>query len=483
MQSIRSRTTRPRATSGGSSPGSSPRSASRPGRSGSRIPRSRSPRKTPPSSPASSPAERGRLFRVGLYVTVRAPSEETLEREVHRVRAVCASLLLDTRPVTFRALQGWITTLPLGMDALRLRRTFDTKALAAAFPFASAVLEASGGVFLGRNATTGGLVFVDRFALENHNQVVLARSGAGKSYLAKLQVLRSLYEGIEVLVIDPENEYRRLAHAVGGVVVSLGGSGERLNPLDLAEAGTPEALTDQALFVHTLVSGLLGEVSAEEKAALDRAILAAYEAAGIATDPRTHARPAPVLADVAARLRWDPLGLSLAGRLDPYVSGSHRSLFDGPATVRADGHLVVFSLRDLPGGAQDRGDAPCPRCRLAQGRAWRAPTPGRGGGRGLVAPGGGPRCRCPVPSAAREVGPQALVRPHRDHPGRGRCPFHRARAGRSDERREPGAPRPVPAGDGGPRPGLQPVPPARNVRTLVPVLAICATSASARGPS
>jgi len=289
----------------------------------------------------------GRLFRVGLYVTVRAPTEEALEREAHRVRALCASLLLDTRPVTFRALQGWITTLPLGMDALRLRRTFDTKALAAAFPFASAELEAAGGVFLGRNDTTGGLIFVDRFALENHNQVILARSGAGKSYLAKLQILRSLYGGVEVLVIDPENEYGRLARAVGGSVIRLGGSGERLNPLDLAEAGKPEALTDQALFVHALVSSLLGEVSSEEKAPLDRAILAAYEGAGINSDPRTHARPAPVLADVVARLRQDPGGLSLAGRLDPYVSGSHRSLFDGPTTVRADGHLVVFSLRDL----------------------------------------------------------------------------------------------------------------------------------------
>jgi type IV secretory pathway VirB4 component len=288
----------------------------------------------------------GRLFRVGLYVTVRAPTEEALEREAHRVRALCASLLLDTRPVTFRALQGWITTLPLGMDILRLRRTFDTKALAAAFPFASAELEAAGGVFLGRNATTGGLIFVDRFALENHNQVILARSGAGKSYLAKLQILRSLYAGVEVLVIDPENEYGRLARAVGGTVIRLGG-GERLNPLDLAEAGKPEALTDQALFVHALVSSLLGEVSSVEKGPLDRAILAAYEGAGVTVDPRTHARPAPVLADVVARLRQDPSGLSLAGRLDPYVSGSHRSLFDGPTTVRAEGHLVVFSLRDL----------------------------------------------------------------------------------------------------------------------------------------
>jgi type IV secretory pathway VirB4 component len=312
----------------------------------------------------------GRLFRVGLYVTVRAASEEALEREAHRVRSLCASLLLEVRPVTFRALQGWITTLPLGIDGLRLRRTFDTKALAAAFPFASAELEAAGGIFVGRNATTGGLVFVDRFALENHNQVILARSGAGKSYFAKLQILRSLYGGIEVLVIDPENEYRRLAQAVGGSVVSLGEAGQRLNPLDLAEAGTPEALTDQALFVHTLASALLGELSSEDRALLDRAILQAYEQAGISADPRTHARPAPVLADVLARLHEDQSGSSLASRLDPYVSGSHRSLFDGPATVRADGHLVVFSLRNLPEELKTAGTL------LALDAVWRRVTRG-----------------------------------------------------------------------------------------------------------
>jgi type IV secretory pathway VirB4 component len=289
----------------------------------------------------------GRLFRVGLYVTVRAPSEETLEREVSRVRSLCASLLLDTRPATFRAVPGWVTTLPLGIDALRLRRTFDTKALAASFPFASAELESAGGIFLGRNATTGGLVFVDRFTLDNHNQVILARSGAGKSYLAKLQILRSLYAGIEVLVIDPENEYRRLAENVGGTVIRLGTGGERLNPLDLAHAGDPHALTEQALFCHALVSALADEVSDEEQATFDRAILAAYADAGITADPRTHIRPAPLLAHVLGHLRQLPEGLRLAGRLEPYTSGSRRALFDTPTTVRPEGHLVVFSLRDL----------------------------------------------------------------------------------------------------------------------------------------
>jgi len=290
----------------------------------------------------------GRLFRVGLYVTVRAQSEESLEAEVRRVRSLCASMLLETRAVTFRAPQGWLTTLPLGIDALRLRRTFDTRALAAAFPFASAEIEATGGTLYGHNAATGGLVFVDRFALENYNQVILARSGAGKSYLAKLQILRSLYAGVEVLVVDPENEYGRLARAGGGKEVSLGADGARLNPLDLAAAGQPEALTEQALFAHTLVASLVGGTSGAERTVLDRAILSAYERAGITIDPRTHLRPAPLLSDVVGSLRETPDGMSLAARLEPFVSGSFRGLFDGPTTVRPEGHLVVFSLRNLP---------------------------------------------------------------------------------------------------------------------------------------
>lgn len=290
----------------------------------------------------------GRLFRVGLYVTVRAPDEESLAAEVSRVRSLCASLLLEMRPVTFRALQGWITTLPLGLDLLKLRRTFDTRALAAAFPFASAEVEGHAGILLGRNATTGGLVFVDRFALENHNQVVLARSGAGKSYLAKLQILRALYSDVEVLVIDPENEYGRLARAVGGTEIELGAEGAGLNPLDLAAAGRPEAVTEQTLFMHTLVAALLGDLSVAERATLDRAVLSAYEHAGITADPRTHRQATPLLADVVACLDALPEGSGLADGLRRYATGSHTGLFNRPTTVRPDGHLVVFSLRNLP---------------------------------------------------------------------------------------------------------------------------------------
>lgn len=289
----------------------------------------------------------GRLFRVGLYLTVRAGSPDALDQEVRRVRAVASSLLLDMRPLTFRAVEGWTATLPLGLDPVRLRRTFDTKALASCFPFGGAEIGSEGGVLVGKNASTGGLVFFDRFGQENFNQVILARSGAGKSYLAKLMALRSLYLGIEVLVVDPENEYERLAAAVGGSVIKIGG-GSRLNPFDLSNHGEADALLNQALFVHTVVGSLIGDLTAEEKAILDSGILRAYEHKGITADPNTHSNPAPLLSDLGAALDETAEGSSLARRLEPFFKGSHREIFDGPTTIRPDGQLVVFSLRGLP---------------------------------------------------------------------------------------------------------------------------------------
>lgn len=289
-----------------------------------------------------------RLFRVGLYVTVRAESEDALDKEVRKVRSLASSLLLDVRPVTFRAFQGFIATLPLGIDALGLRRVFDTSALATTFPFSSTEIAMAGGILVGRNADSGSLVFSDRFALENHNQVVLAQSGAGKSYLSKLMVLRSLFCGIEVLVIDPENEYERLARAVGGTVVRLGPGADAVNPLDLRASGSDDALTEAARFCHAICAALLDGTTAEERDALDSAIGAAYQARGINSDPRTHKRPAPLLSDMIASLGAGPVESSLARRLRPFVSGSFKGLFDRPTSARLDGHLVVFSLRDLP---------------------------------------------------------------------------------------------------------------------------------------
>jgi type IV secretory pathway VirB4 component len=297
-----------------------------------------------------------RLFRVGLTLTIHARTPEQLDDEIARVRALAAGLLIDAKPATFRSLQGWITSLPLGVDLLGMRRTFDTSALAAAFPFTSPDLHADLGehaVLYGVNAASSSLVMWDRFSCDNHNSVILARSGAGKSYLAKLDILRSLFTGVEVCVIDPENEYERLAHAVGGAHLALGTPGVRLNPFDLPPGArrTKDALTRRALFLHTFISVLLeAPLTPTDRAALDRAIVAAYHGKGLTADPRTWTRRPPLLADLTHALEADgePAAGELAARLAPYVSGTWRELFDGPTTTRPDSHLIVFSLRDLP---------------------------------------------------------------------------------------------------------------------------------------
>lgn len=320
-----------------------------------------------------------RLFRVGIYLTVHAPTRGRLRDAVAQVRAAAAASLLDTQPTTWRQLQGWLSTLPFAHDNIKVRRVFDTDALALAFPLAGPDLPAplpgrgwpGGGVLVGINPASGGIVWWDRWAQHNHNTLILARSGAGKSYLVKLDVLRSLFEGVRVAVIDPEDEYPALAEAVGGTTIRLGTPGVRVNPLDLPTATTDAAasgtgasgadvVTRRALFVHTLVAVLLGQPPApEEAAALDTAIAAAYARAGITDDPTTWGQPAPLLADVVACLESatdptdqtntaDAAGRTLAVRLRPWTHGSFRGLFDGPTTTTPGGRLTVWSVRHLP---------------------------------------------------------------------------------------------------------------------------------------
>lgn len=299
-----------------------------------------------------------RLFRLGVYLTLHAPTRDELAALVDEVTGVAASLMLTVRPATFRALQGWITGLPLGIDLLGMTRTVDTDALAAAYPFASPDQPHPGNghsVLVGSNPAGAGLVFTDRWGQDNHNSVILARSGAGKSYLAKLDALRNLYTGVQVAVIDPEDEYVRLADAVGGTIIRLGAPGLRLNPLDLpaltASSGAGlGVLAARAMFAHTFVAVLLGTtLDAGQRAVLDRAVTATYQRAGITSDPASWARPAPTLPDLAQTLAESgDVGAALADQLTPYTTGSHAGLFAGPTTTRPVGHLVVFSLRDLP---------------------------------------------------------------------------------------------------------------------------------------
>ncbi|MFC4126233.1 TraG/VirB4 family ATPase [Nocardia rhizosphaerae] len=308
-----------------------------------------------------------RLFRVGVYLTVHAGTESELADEVAAVRALAASLLVDTCTLSYRAAQAWVTTLPLGVDLIRVLRTFDTTALAAAFPFDSPQLPAADparadrpqGVLYGRDAASG-LLFVDRFGPEahNHNLVVLVRSGAGKSYLVKTEILRALYRGIEQVIIDPEDEYRRLCEAVGGANIRLGAPNVRLNPFDLEvhtradghRSAPADALVRRKLFLHTLIQVLLGDQTAAQRSALDTALAATYTAAGITDDPATWTRPAPTLSNLRDQLNQSgTAAVELAAGLHPYTGeGAYAGLIDGPTTTEPEGGMIVFSLRELP---------------------------------------------------------------------------------------------------------------------------------------
>jgi type IV secretory pathway VirB4 component len=184
----------------------------------------------------------GKLSRLGLHLTVHGADPKDLAGQVAGVRALADSLPLSTAPATYRSLQGWVTTLPAGTDALKLCRTMDTASLAAAFPFTSpdlprdpAAPDALPGVLYGASASGPGLVAWDRWQQDNHNSVTLTTSGAGKSCLGKLEISRQLYAGTECWVVDPEDEYARLRAALGGAYIHLGAPGVHLNPFDLPD--------------------------------------------------------------------------------------------------------------------------------------------------------------------------------------------------------------------------------------------------------
>jgi type IV secretory pathway VirB4 component len=273
------------------------------------------------------------LHRQAVYLTVHAESPDELDLVCARVRSRAAAAMIDVRPATARQLPGLIATVPFGTDPVGAHRTVDTPTAAASFPFASPDMDGpvpDSAVLYGVNLYSGSPVMWDRWAsMDNHNSVLIARSGAGKSYLTKVSILRELYQGVRVVVVDPESEYLDLAAHVGGTVHRPGSPGARLNPLAMPTEGEADEFARRRLFISTVVETLLGEkLSGTEAAVLQRAVAACYEGAGIGEDRATWARPAPSMADVAAILATDPAGADLAARLDPWV---------GPGSIFATG--------------------------------------------------------------------------------------------------------------------------------------------------
>jgi conjugal transfer ATP-binding protein TraC len=229
-----------------------------------------------------------RFFQFGFYITVSDPDLVKFKIRLKIYKQSLGSLLLTGKPATLQMEEGFKSTMPMGQDRLYITRNMDTSSLASTFPFTSAVLTQNRGVMYGVNQQNGSLIIFDRFSLENANEVVLGKSGAGKSYTIKLEIMRQFMLGSEVIVIDPEGEYETLTPAVGGEVVEFSSSSAvKINPFDLSdiyEEGENE-LGLKILSLHGLLKIITGELDSEHDAILDRALIETYRSKGITTDP------------------------------------------------------------------------------------------------------------------------------------------------------------------------------------------------------
>lgn len=309
-----------------------------------------------------------RFFRVGFYFTVYANTLDDLELICHKIESMLGQQLIFSKAATSQQEQGFNSTIPQLTDQLQIRRNMSTGAVSTTFPFTSADLTQEDGILYGVNMHNSGLVIFDRFSLENGNAVVFAKSGAGKSFSVKLEALRSLMMGTEIVIIDPENEYERMCDAVAGAYVRLSlNSSTRINPFDLPkvvdneEADNP--LRSNLITLHGLLRLMMGgaqtamlgneaammpALSPVEEADLDAALIETYAKAGITSDPLTQTGIAPTIADLyETLLHMGGTGPQLAQRLRKYTSGTFAGIFSQQSNVDINNPFVVFNLRDL----------------------------------------------------------------------------------------------------------------------------------------
>jgi len=293
-----------------------------------------------------------RFFQFGLYITIPADSLEELNQISRQVIATLGSLMIISKHATLQMEEGFKTTVPTCIDKLMITRNMDTTSLATTFPFTTSELTANEGVMYGINEHNGSLVVFDRFALENANSVVFGKSGSGKSYLIKLEALRSLMLGTEIIVIDPEAEYKTLAQAVGGEYIVFGfDSKAKINPFDLSAVYDEKEneLGLKILSLHSLFKIIMGELNPVEEAILDRALVQTYKMKGITPDPATQKNEPPLMEDLYKVLigMEEPQATSLASRLEKFVKGSFVGIFDQRSTVNLENPFTVFSIKEL----------------------------------------------------------------------------------------------------------------------------------------
>lgn len=306
-----------------------------------------------------------RFFRYGLYVTIYADSLDELSFVQHKIETIFGQQMVFSKVASSQQEQGLNSTIPQMSDQLQIRRNMNTGAISTSFPFTSADLTQEKGILYGINMHNNGLVIFDRFSLENANMVVFAKSGAGKSFTVKLEALRSMMMGSEVIIIDPENEYQKLSDAVGGSYIRLSlNSDTRINPFDLPRVIDNEeadnALRANLVTLHGLFRLMLGgtQIAANgqamsaltpaEEADLDQGLIDTYARAGITSDPLTHGSQPPTISDLYdTLLHMGGTGPQLAQRLRKYTTGTFAGIFSQQSNIDINNSMVVFNIRDL----------------------------------------------------------------------------------------------------------------------------------------
>lgn len=296
-----------------------------------------------------------KFFQFAMYATVYAKSKKGLEKAVKQIESLLGGKLILTRGADLQQEQAFNSTLPLCIDELEVLRNMNTSPLSSTFPFASSTLTSNDGILYGLNRHNDSLIIFDRFSLENANSVVFAKSGAGKSYAVKLEVLRSLMLGTDVIIIDPENEYENLTRTVGGTYMRVSlTSDRRINPFDLPRPLKDEdlqpgdLLRQNIIALHGLMKLMLGEITPLEESLLDKAFIDTYAIKGITMDiVDPSAKTPPTMEDLESVLKSMEGASSLASRVQKFTTGTFGGIFNKSTNVNLENGLMVFCIRDL----------------------------------------------------------------------------------------------------------------------------------------
>ncbi len=295
-----------------------------------------------------------RMFHFGLYITIYGDTEKEITNIESTLRSIFESKVIYVRPALFQQTAGFTSTSPYGMDLLQTHTPMNTEPLSSIFPFISFDLTSSDGILYGINKHNRSLVLFDRFSMENANAIIFGTSGAGKSYLVKLDVLRSLMSGINVIIVDPENEYKTLAESTGGEFFNISlGSSHQINPFDIPIPGEDESaeeiLRSNTINLVGLLRIMLGGLSPEEDALIDQAITETYSARDITpnSDPTTWEEKVPLLSDLEQVLESMEGTRPLTLRLRRYTQGTYSNFFNRRTNISMSNNLTVFGIRDL----------------------------------------------------------------------------------------------------------------------------------------